>query len=262
MKNNNIYFNQRNILSISVAVTYSTPTMSSLSPSELGSDRSQQNKSVPAPDLNGFHTSDLSDAPLPEEEFSKHDVEPGLSDVKSSLIDELFDVLSNRRRRHVAYFLKHVTQPVEIGTLATQIAAWETDKPMAEVTRAERKRVYTSLQQVHLPKMDSVGLIRFETPSSLIEPTQLLANVDLDSGAPDSGEQTWHHYYGLLSLASIGLAGIAAANVGPMRLVPTIVPFGIVVTLFFILMCVHTYKTEAGFDALISINRSLFNAHE
>ncbi|TQQ82085.1 DUF7344 domain-containing protein [Halonotius roseus] len=227
-----------------------------------GSNQTGTEQPISPPDLNGFHADDLSASSPTQEGLSPNGVDSALSDIKSSLIDELFDVLSNRRRRHVVYFLKHMTQPVEIGTLATQIAAWETDKPMAEVTRAERKRVYTSLQQVHLPKMDNVGLIRFEKPSSLIEPTPLLADVDLDSGSPDGGERPWHQYYALLSLTSIGVVGTATANIWPIRLVPMTAWFGTVVSLFFILACIHAYKTEVDLDTLVSINRSLFSAHE
>jgi hypothetical protein len=229
---------------------------------QIGSNQTGIEQPISPPDLNGFHADGLSDPSPTQEAFSPNNIDPTPSDSKSSLIDDLFDVLSNRRRRHVVYFLKRTTQPVEIGTLATQIAAWETDQPMAEVTRAERKRVYTSLQQVHLPKMDNVGLIRFEKPSSLIEPTPLLADVDLDSSSPDGSEQPWHQYYALLSLASIGVVGTAVANIWPTQLVPTIAWFGTVVSLFFILACIHTYNTEADLNTLVSINRSLFSAHE
>lgn len=229
---------------------------------QVGSNQPGTEQPISPPNLNGFHADDLSDPSPTQEEFSPNNVDPTLSDIKSSLIDELFDVLSNRRRRHVVYYLKHTTQPVEIGTLATQIAAWETDQPMAEVTRAERKRVYTSLQQVHLPKMDDVGIIRFEKPSSLIEPTPLLADVDLDSGSPNGSERPWYRYYALLSLASIGAVGTAVANIWPTQLVPTTALFGTVVSLFVILTCIHTYKTETDLNTLVSINRSLFSAHE
>jgi len=229
---------------------------------EFRSNRLGTEQPLSPPDLNGFHADDLADPSPTQEELSPDNIDPSLSDINSSLIDELFEVLSNRRRRYVVYFLKQTIQPVEIGTLATQIAAWETDQPMAEVTRAERKRVYTSLQQVHLPRMDNVGLIRFEKPSSLIEPTPLLADVDLDSGSPDGDERPWHQYYALLSLVSIGVVGTAVANIWPIRLVPTTAWFGTVVSLFFILACIHTYKTEADLNKLVSINQSLFSAHE
>jgi DNA-binding transcriptional ArsR family regulator len=76
--------------------------------------------------------------------------------------DELFDVLANQRRRFALHLLKREgDETVTIGEMAEQIAAWENGIDMAEITGNERKRVYTALQQSHLPKMDNAGVVEF-----------------------------------------------------------------------------------------------------
>jgi len=211
------------------------------------------------PQLNGFHADGLSDS-APPSTFAPDTVDPSITDAHTS-VDEIFDVLSNSRRRYVVYFLKNTSQPVELGTLATQIAAWETDQPMAEVTRAERKRVYTSLQQVHLPKMNDAGLIRFEKPSSIIEPTSLLATIDLESSTTEDDSRPCHHYYLFISLASLVVAGASVADIWPARLLSTRVWFLATVGLLFGLASVHTYLAD-GVDLAELVDRSAVSDHE
>ncbi|TKX52849.1 hypothetical protein EXE45_18915, partial [Halorubrum sp. SP9] len=63
--------------------------------------------------------------------------------------NELYDLLSNHRRRYVIHFCKQADDPITLSDLAEQVAAREQDKSVPELTSAERKRVYTSLQQTH-----------------------------------------------------------------------------------------------------------------
>lgn len=78
--------------------------------------------------------------------------------------DEAFSVLSNARRQHV---IGHVAErlaignqsEIDLGDLAEDIAAAELDKPLTEVDSDERKRVYVSLYQSHMPKLVEVGVV-------------------------------------------------------------------------------------------------------
>jgi hypothetical protein len=93
--------------------------------------------------------------------------------------DELFKLLGNERRRHAVEFLRSQGEPVSLDTLATHIAARENDRPAAEVTASERKRVYTSLQQTHLPRMDEAGAVEFDKERGTITPAASLGEVTL-----------------------------------------------------------------------------------
>lgn len=91
-------------------------------------------------------------------------------------LDQIFEILSNERRRRVIRYLKDVDEPVEVGALAEQIAAEENGKAVSELRAQERKRVHVGLYQVHIPKMDEYGVVSFNRQSGRIEAGP---NIDL-----------------------------------------------------------------------------------
>ncbi|GAB7092765.1 hypothetical protein JCM18237_30360 [Halorubrum luteum] len=134
--------------------------------------------------------------------------------------DELYDLLSSHRRRYVLHVCKKHDGPVTLSELAEQIAAWEHDKTVEEITSTERKRVYTSLQQTHLDRMAEAGMIRYEGDE--IELTDEAEGLDvyLDIVPPQS--IPWGVYYlGLSVLGAIVLAGVWVGFV-PTGTVPAI----------------------------------------
>jgi hypothetical protein len=68
-----------------------------------------------------------------------------------------YDILSNERRRFVLSYLSRVDGPVELGELAEEIGRWETGSE--SLSRKERKRVYVSLYQTHIPRLADAGVI-------------------------------------------------------------------------------------------------------
>jgi len=76
--------------------------------------------------------------------------------------DVVFDVLSSSRRRYVLYYLSQREQPVELPSLAEEVAAWETESTVEDLSSQERKRVYVSLYQTHIPKLEEVGLVDYD----------------------------------------------------------------------------------------------------
>ncbi|GAB3416235.1 hypothetical protein GCM10027435_13240 [Haloparvum alkalitolerans] len=140
--------------------------------------------------------------------------EPSAPDLSE---DELFDVLSNERRRFAVHLLKQSEDPMEIGAMAEQIAAWENDIDTAEITGNERKRVYTALQQSHLPKMDRAGVVEFNKSRGMIESTPALEDVDLYLDVVQGNEIPWSEYY--LGLSAVATALVAALWVNAWPLV-------------------------------------------
>lgn len=144
---------------------------------------------------------------------------------------ELFDVLSNRRRRYALHALSR-DGATDIGSLAELIAAWENDRPVAEVTSAERKRVYTALQQSHLPKLERTGLVAFDPESGRVTPTAVAHDLDLRLGTEDDGSVRWSRYYlGLSGVSAVIAAGVWA-GVPPFSALPTAAWLTVVVSLF------------------------------
>jgi hypothetical protein len=82
--------------------------------------------------------------------------------------DELFQILSNSRRRYIIYYLARADEPVSLNRLATKIAATESDTSESEVTSEERQRVYISLYQTHLPKLEQSGIVTYDEDERIV----------------------------------------------------------------------------------------------
>lgn len=118
--------------------------------------------------------------------------------------DQVFDVLSNRRRRFALHALRRDGDTVDIGTLAEQIAAWENGTDPASVTSTERKRVYTALQQSHLPRMHEVGMVKFDKRAGTVDATDAAEEIDVYLDVVRGREIPWSTYY-------VGLSGLGGA---------------------------------------------------
>lgn len=76
--------------------------------------------------------------------------------------DEIFEILRASRRREVLLYLDAHGGEATIGTLAEHVAARENDVDRSDLTTSQRKRVYVGLYQMHLPKMDGIGVIEWD----------------------------------------------------------------------------------------------------
>jgi len=101
--------------------------------------------------------------------------------TESDELDELFDVLSNSRRRAVLHYLKQHTGdcPIGISELSRVLAAWEQDIPKEQVAYDDRHSVHTSLQQFHLPKMADSGLVSYNEQETEVGLTPLADGLDV-----------------------------------------------------------------------------------
>lgn len=122
--------------------------------------------------------------------------------------DVAFDILSSPRRRYVLYYLKQEERPVELGELANQIAAWENEIEVEDLSRQQRKRVYVSLYQTHIPKLEDAGIIDYDSDSGMIELSERAGEIDEYLGDAGDGRFPWQLYY--LGLAIVGGVFFAA----------------------------------------------------
>lgn len=151
--------------------------------------------------------------------------------------DEVYSLLSNHRRRYALHYLKRADGPVTIGELADQIAAWEHEKPVSAVTSAERKRVYTSLQQTHLPNLEQAGIIELDRDAITLteEVTELEVYLDIVPG----GSIPWGVYY--LGLSLLGAAVFIAVWTGiiPDEPVSPLAWMGLILGIFLVSSVFH-----------------------
>lgn len=158
--------------------------------------------------------------------------------------DELFEVLSNRRRRFTIHALEQRDEPSDLGDLAERVAAWEYDVDVDEVGHAERKRVYTALQQSHLPKMEEAGVVEFDKREGVVAPTPALEDADVYLEVVQGNEIPWSEYYLGLSAVSAALLAAVWVHAWPFALLPDVAWGVAVVAAFTISAAVHQYYAE------------------
>ena len=155
--------------------------------------------------------------------MSNADATPGGGTRASLSKGEIFEVLQNKRRRYVIQYLRHRGGPVELGELATWVASWEYDCARDDISQAQRKRVYTTLQQTHLPKMDKAGIVAYDSDSGVIETTPQTEELTVYLEIVPGSEFPWREFY--LSFGAVSLAIVATlwADVFPFPMVDPLV---------------------------------------
>lgn len=126
--------------------------------------------------------------------------------VRDLTCDEVFETLSNQRRRYTIHYLQQRDDGTSLRSVAEQVAAWETGQAVEELSADERKRVYTSLQQFHLPKMDEKQVVNFDDRAGVVELGEAAKEVDVYMEVTGEHDVPWSLFY-------LGLAGIGAALV-------------------------------------------------
>ncbi|MDZ7745790.1 MAG: hypothetical protein U5K28_04430 [Halobacteriales archaeon] len=148
---------------------------------------------------------------------------------------------SNRRRRYAAHALKNKGGATEIGPVAEQVAAWEYDVDVEQVSYEERKRVYTALQQSHLPMMDDAGVVEFDKNRGTVEPTAALDDVEVYMDVVQGREIPWSVYYLGLSGVAVSLMAAALTGAWPFAMLPDLALGAAITAMFSVSAVAHTY---------------------
>ena len=156
---------------------------------------------------------------------------------------DVYEVLSNRRRRYAIHHLKQTDSPVDVSTLAEQVAAWENDKPVAELDSQERKRVYISLYQSHLPTLEKRGLVAYDDDRGIVELTDSIANAEVYLEVVAGENVPWSYFYLGLSLVSGLLIALTYLEVGILESVSQIAIAGVITLLFAVSAVFQTVQT-------------------
>lgn len=139
------------------------------------------------------------------------------SDRPAKEIDELFDIMSNSRRRAVFHYLKQGDGvDVEISELSRELAAWECGIDPEQVTYDDRHSIHTSLRQFHLPKMEEGGLVEFNDQGTRVTLTEDADRMDLYVEAVSEGEVRWSTYFLSLSAVLALVTGAATLGIEPL----------------------------------------------
>jgi DNA-binding transcriptional ArsR family regulator len=146
--------------------------------------------------------------------------------------DLVFEILSNPRRRFTIYYLRQHGEPVDLQELAAQVAAWENEVDVEELTKQERKRVYVSLYQTHVPKLADAGIIDYDQDAGTVELTENARQVRGYLESTEDQQFPWHLYYvGLATVSTLFILGVAL-GVSALGAVPLVAAGALVIAAF------------------------------
>lgn len=99
----------------------------------------------------------------------------------------VFDALAHTRRRVMLSILVERQRPISEHDLVTQIAAYEQEKSLVDVTNEEQREIQISLYHCHLPKLEDLGMIERDSDEGTIVAKisfdfELTALLDVDNG--------------------------------------------------------------------------------
>lgn len=149
------------------------------------------------------------------EQSSSNDAVEVAPPEHSLSMDDTFHILQNERRRRVLQYLSDTEGPVDMRDIAEQVAAWEHDTTVQQLTSDQRQRVYIALYQSHLPKLADFDLITYNRSRGVVERTPLADQVahyldETDGQSEQTAVDTrWTQYYGGATIVSILLIGLA-----------------------------------------------------
>lgn len=163
--------------------------------------------------------------------------------------DVVYDILSSPRRRYVLYYLRTVDEPVEITELAKQVAAWENDTAVEDVTDQQHKRVYVSLYQTHIPRLESTQIVDYDKDTGKVALT--VGETDIDDYLDHSEDQIpWQLIYLSLAVASALLVGLALSNIWIFSTVTMTTATVIMVVAFVVTAGIHTLRKRFNRGAI------------
>lgn len=156
------------------------------------------------------------------------------------------------------YYLDEHADTASMRDVTERIAAWEHGKTIRTLGSDERQRVYISLYQNHLPKLDEHGVIAYDKSRGTVERTELADQFDrYIRGAPHSEptvRQTIemdHERAGqsrLVRTAGVGTVG-ASVLIGSWL---NLVPASVLLALLWIALCVASLPgTVDGIDSAL-----------
>ena len=159
--------------------------------------------------------------------------------------EEIFTVLSNRRRRRVLHYLEaHDGDRVDLRTLVDVLSEWECGEPAEQLSWRERKRVYTALRQSHLPKLAEAGAIEYDRSRGEVTLTEETREFQVYLEYVPKGDVPWSLCY--LGLTAVGgtVAGLAWLSVFPFGGLSGFAVSAVLLATFAVSAVAHTYHSR------------------
>lgn len=106
----------------------------------------------------------------------------------------------------VLYYLRTHDETATVNELAEQIAAWENEIDVDELSSQQRKRVYVSLYQTHLPKLAETNIVDYDVDEGTVRLTDQAGEIDAFlKPKARSGYPQKRHYIGIILVAGVAM---------------------------------------------------------
>jgi hypothetical protein len=123
---------------------------------------------------------------------------------------QIHDILRNDRRRLAITCLREFGGSMSVRDLSEEVAARETGENPAP--RDKRRSVYVSLHQTHLPKLDDLRIVDYDTETKEVSLRDRAAEITTYMEVVPRYGITWAEYY--LVLGILGFGTVLAASLG------------------------------------------------
>lgn len=164
--------------------------------------------------------------------------------------EDVFEVLSNERRRYALDYLKqHVDRRVDLRELVEYVAIQESNIDPDALDYGHRKSVYTALRQTHLPKLSESGMVEYDSECGEVELTEAAQRMEFHLECVPAYDIPW-------ALCYLGLVGVvgAIATLSWASVFPFVELTGMAITAISIAVfglsatihTVHTHRNKLG----------------
>lgn len=154
--------------------------------------------------------------------------------------DLVFEILSSARRRMILYYLRQHGGHATVNELADQIAAWENEVEPEDLSSQQRKRVYVSLYQTHLPKLSEAEIVDYDDDEGVVEIASRADEIDAFLTPQTESSYPWQLHY--LVLTAIG-ALFFVLSVAEIPGMPSVTLVGVGFVVAFALSSVAHYRS-------------------
>lgn len=160
--------------------------------------------------------------------------------------DEIFDVLSNNRRRYVLQYLNdRADSTATMDTLVDYVAAREYSTTPEEIESEERKRVYVGLKQSHIPKLADLDIVTIDDNGNQVTLADNAGEVLPYITRDPSRDLFWSRVYVLFAIGTLAIVILYFLNISPIAdVTPSILALGTAVA-FLSLAVIHWLRTVA-----------------
>lgn len=90
----------------------------------------------------------------------------------------IFQLLTERRRRYLLYYLQAHRRPIPLVELIDHLIAQEPDADQADSHEETHKRLLTELHDIHIPLLTDAGVIKYDSDTDLLALTEDIRPLD------------------------------------------------------------------------------------